>query len=809
MLNHLVQDTRYGLRTLGRTPIFTAAVVIILALGIGAHSTMFTLINSIFLRRPPFVEAPGELVRFTQLLEDRETTDFLSYPDFEFYRDRNDVFSGVLAYRYSRTAMIVGGGDQLYQARAGFVTWNYFGVLGVSMAFGRPFLPEEDQPAGADPVVILSNGFWKRYYGSDPGVVGSTLVLDGNPVTVVGVTPEGFRGVNPVEEPPDIFLPAETRGFGLQRVDGQYSHSWNVLGRLRSGTDLHEAQAHVDVLFAHWNQEFASWIEATDPPVRRILLTSRYQFSTRVAYDLSRLMALLFLVASAVLLIVCANVALLLLARASARQVEMGIRSAVGAGRGRLVRQLLTESLLLALMGAAGGLLVAFWSADLAASLIPYSFHVDFRIDVSVVCFTLAIAGGAAIMFGGVPAWQLSRRDIVSFLSGGAGRRRQPFAQSALVIVQLAISIVLVTAAMLFARSLLIARSVSLGFEPDRKLLVAPVLPTAGYGIMEGERFLRVMLDRFTTMWGVAGVSTTMRIPFTGATTQDVSAPGSAYADTTLEVGLNRVGPTYFDVLGTPIQIGRDFSMSDDGTAPLVAVVNETLAARLWPGEQPLGRTVVLGGLERTVVGVARDAVYYEIGEAPQTQLFVPQLQDFDLFFDFIIATVGPPEDAMHSAVEAIHDYDARIPIFRAAPLQDFVSAELGQYRVTAILAMLFGTLALLLAAAGLYGLQSYVVTQRTREIGIRMALGAAKQRVAREVIGRGVTLAVVGIVLGTGASLGSARLIESMLFGIPARDPVSFAIVPVVLLVVAVVASAVPARRASRLSPAEALRQE
>jgi len=809
MVTGIGQDVRYGLRTLGRTPLFAAVTMLVLALGIGAGSTMFTLVNAVFLRRPPLVSAPGELVRFTQVMHGGETTDALAYPDYEYYRDQNDLFSGVLAYRYPRSAMTVGDGDQPGQARAGYISWNYFAVLGVPLALGRPFLPEEDRASVTEPVIILANGFWQRQFGSDPGVVGRTLLLDGTPSTVVGVAPEGFRGVNPVEESPDIFLPATQRGFGLERIDGQYSYSWNVLGRLRPGVDRSAAQTNIDVLFTRWTQEFASWIEATAPPVERIVLASRFQFSPRVAHALSRLLTLLSLVAGAVLLVACANVAILLLARATAREREIGVRSALGASWGRLVRQLLTESILLAVVGGAGGLLLSSWGTDLAASLIPYPIYADLAIDWPVVLFTLAMAIGTAVVFGSVPAWQLTRRDIATFLTRADLRRSRLTAHGILVIAQSAISIVLVTAAVLFARSLMTARRVDLGFEPQRKLLVAPVLPRAGYGPAEGEQFVHAMLDRLAALPEVVGVTTTMLIPFTGRSTQEIFAPASAVADTTLGVGFNLVGPGYFEVMGTPIVTGRGLSRSDDPAAPPAAVVNQTLARRLYPRESALGKTVVFNEVERTVVGVARDAVYYEIGEPPQMQLFVPQLQEYTPYFDIVIATAGRPEHAVPVVEDAIHAYDARIPIHRAEPLQHFVDAEFGEYRVMAVLASLCGGLVLILTAAGLYGVQSYVVAQRTREIGIRIALGAGEHRVLRDVIGRGVVLVGIGILIGVAAALGLARLIEGLLFGVPAHDPISFAVVPAILLAVAISASAVPALRASRVDPVEALRRE
>lgn len=805
----VVQDLRFGLRGLGRSRAFAAVAVIILALGIGANASLFSIAHALFARSPAVVAAPQSLVRFTLVSGDGRVTDFLPYPDYEFYRDGSTAFTGIAAYRYSRTAVAVAGADRPLQATAGYVSDNYFGVLGTPMARGRSFLPEENRTPGTHPVVVVANGFWRRHLDADPNAVGRTLSLNGTPYTIVGVAPVDFRGVSPVEEPPDLFLPAMMRGFGLRRVEGQVSHSWNVLARLRRGTDLAAAQADVDLLQARYAREFVAWIASTGSPARRVVLTHRFQFSPRVGDALDRLLRLLFVVAGTVLVIACANITLLLLARASSRSGEMAIRGALGAGPWRIVRQLLTESLLLGAAGGALGLLVATWGAGVAASIIPYSFDVRFEPDASVTLFAVALSVGATVLFGSLPALQLARRRVLSSLVRDPRRRTTAGVRHALVIAQVATSVMLVIGAGLFTRSLLSARRVNLGFDPARKLLVSVPLSLAGYGPQEGRRFVRDASDRLSELPGVTAVSTALIAPFGGAWTEEVRAPDSPYAETGVVVGCNSVGAGYFTLMRIPLTAGREFTTGDDDAAPLVAVVNETLAERVWPGRSAIGGTLVWQGREYTVIGVARDATYYHIGEPRETQLYLSDQQYSEPYPSFLVATDGRPE-AFASAVESrIRAGDPRVVIHQVRTLADVVADETARYRVAAVLVGILGGLGLLLAAVGLYGVQAYLVIQRTREIGVRMALGATRRQVAQAVLGGGIVVAGIGIGVGLTGALFATRLVESMLFRIHARDPLTFAAVPILLLAVTVVASLVPALRASAIDPVAAVKQE
>lgn len=818
-MSDLLHDIRYGIRTLIWNPGFTAVAVLILALGIGANTTLFTMVNSIFLEHPPLVEAPEELVGFT-FLQGEDLRSAVSYPDYEWFRDENEVFSGVLAYEGSPTPIAVGGGEDIAQAEAWVVSGNYFDVLGVPMALGRAFSPEESVTPNTHPVVVIGDGFWKRYFGADPEIIGRTLRVNGFAFTVIGVAPADFRGISPVETPPDIYVPIMMQGKvwpggedWLVRRDDRILIWLRMVGRKKPGIDMAAAQAHADVMTNQYESEFSGWLESLDyePGSMRVLLTTGYQFNPNTQSQISELLTLLFLVVGVVLLIAIANLSILLLARASARQREVGIRAALGAGRGRVVRQLLTESCLLALLGGSGGLLVAVWGAGLASSLMPMSFAIDFRPDATVAGFALALSVATAVLFGLLPAWQLSRADIVSFLHRGTARGPRASLRNGLVVLQVALSIVLVTGAGLFVRSLVSARGVDLGFEPNNKLLVSAQLAAHGYDETTGRQFIRTVLDQMNATPGVRVATTSWHTPFRGMWGSIVSVPGTEYADeeNPADSGFNSVGPRYFETMRIPLVSGRDFRLSDDESAPAVAVVNETFARDVWGNEEVVGKVFVRGETETTVIGVAADANYYEVGEEPQRQVYLPQLQRYWSRVTFFVSTHDEPATLARVIDGQLRTLDPNIALFNVGTLEEIIDSEVAPYRVMAILVSLFGGLALFLAAVGIYGVQSYLVAGRTREIGIRMALGALQGQVAGAVMRKGLLLGSLGILLGISASLGLARLVEGMLFGVSERDPLTFFSVPLILLGVAVLASFLPARRASRVDPIVALRED
>jgi predicted permease len=794
LLAGTIQDLRYATRYLIRARGFTAIVVVILSLGIGANTTMFTIVNGIFFQTPPLVQSPEQMVGLS-VVRDQRVGNYLELPDYEFYREHNRVFSAMLGYSSSPGVVTASRGNAVFRATAWMVSENYFGTLGVEMAHGRAFLPDERRTT--HPVVVISDGLWRRLYGGDPRAIGRPLEVNGRTYTVVGVAPLEFRGTDPVQPMPDIYVPV---GMHEALMPGS-SLYLRVLGRLRPDIDIAAAQANMNAL---------SPPDAASSEPRRIVLYSRFHLRPHSANELGELLTLWALILGAVLVIAGANVAILLLARASSRQREMGIRAALGAGRSRIVRQLLTESLLLSLIGGAGGLTVAFWGADLASTLIPLSFSVDFTPDALVIGFALALALVTTVLFGLVPAWQQSRADIASFLHRTDRVTGRIPLRNILVIAQLALSVVLATGAGLLVRSVWTAKGMELGFDPQRRLLLSVELANHGYVESTGHDFVRAMLERFPAIAGVERATTTTWLPFSLMREVDIRTAGAALADTTTLAGLHRVGPHYFGSMGIPLIAGRDFTTADDESGPPAVIVNETLAERVWPGENAIGKTVVTSDREALVVGVAANTLTsFGPTEPPRSHLYVPQFQDYESQVTFIVATRGNPMAVVRHIEQAMHSYDPAMVIERVRTLQDIVDRRILPYRLTATFASLFGALALFLAAVGLYGVQSFLVARRAREIGIRMALGAVHGQVARVVLHRGLTMTAIGIALGVVIAVTSATVVESMLFGVSARDPLTFVTVPIVLLSTAALASWIPAWRASRIDPVVALRNE
>ena len=810
MLHDLVQDVRYAFRTLGRTPGFTTVAVLILALGIGANTTIFTLVNGLFLGTPPHVQEPERLVRVYRVSSFTQSG-ALAYPDFQHYRDNNEVFGDMYAYDPSGIALAAAYGDGTYQIRGWFVSASYFDVLGVRPALGRTFRPDEDVVPGTQPVVVLNHKFWEQSLGGDSSIVGRTLSLNGLPFTVIGVAPQGFRGASPIEPPPEVWMPI-TMVTALQPGGGNYFERmpgetmvwiWSM-ARLREGVTVKQAGANIDALGGYLAENFAEWNEGQGATV-----SPHYGFHPPSRAGLVTMSRLLFVVAALVLVIASANIAILLLARGSARRKEVGVRFALGARRSRVIRQFVTESLLLGAAGGVVGFAVAFWSAGLAATMIPLSFAIDFTPDWTVLGFAVAIAVGSGALFGVIPALQASRADAAVVIKEAAPGDRRSMLRNSLVVLQVALSVILVTGAALFGRSLQNVQSVELGFAPEDRLVVGLRLQNHGYDEERGVEFIRQVLERLSAVPGVRHVSAANMLPFRGSWGGSFEAAGVQPPDGTerLESGFNRVGTNYFETMEIPLVTGRGFTMQDDGRAPSVTVVNEAVAAMLWPGQEAVGRTITRGDVTSTVIGVARNATYYALGEDPRPQIYFPYLQNYGSSVNFIVHVAGAPMAMLRTLQAELHLVDPSVAFARVSTIDEGLEGQIGQYRVTATLVSLFGFLALVLASVGLYGVLSYMVVQSRRQIGIQLALGATNTQVSRLVVGRGVKLALVGIVLGTGVAFAASRFVASQLYGLSPTDPATFVAVPLLLIVVACVASIVPAGRAARVDPMVALR--
>lgn len=816
-MDRLVQDLRFGIRSLFRDPGFSLAATLVLIVGIGANAIVFSIVDRVLLEAPPEIEDPEALVGLRWVWEDGIESSW-SYTDYDFVREESDGFAEILAYRNSPIATSIGMPDGAIQADAWIVSDNFFQTLGIGMTLGRSFLPEEGVTPNAKPVAILDHGFWLTRFAGDPGIVGRAVSLNGTPFTVVGVAPREFRGISPYETPPDLYVPIMMQGVLLPGWDEFFErrmgemNSWlRVVGRRDAGLTPEAAQARMDALAAHWNEEFGSWAASNDASDFRMVVSSDYRFAPGEGPRVRRTFFFLAMVVGAVLLVGCANLAVLLLARASDRQGEMSVRVALGAGRGRLLRQLLTESLVLAAVGGLGGYLVALWGTRLVSSLLtaPAPAELEFGPDGTVLLFAGALTLLVTGIFGLAPALWLARSDLASTLRKATRSTRRNRVRSILVVGQVAIAVVLVTGARLFIRSVVAAQSVELGFETEGRFVTSVRLGSHGYDAAEARVFIEQALSRLRALPGVAAAAVTSRPPLQGRWSSTTGPIGTQYENSGIDLDFSRAGTGYFEAMGISILEGRTFSESDQLGGPPSFVISETAANRFWPGESAVGKAFRWRDEEWTVVGVTEDSKYYEIGEDPVGQVFIPDGRDYTGTVVFVVHAVVPPETIFRAVESAIHGVDPNVALFGTRTVAELVEAQTSPYRAMAVLVGIFGGIALFLAAVGLYGIQAYLVGQRSKEIGIRIALGAKARGVALRFFGRGSALAGVGVGVGVLTALALGRIVQGMLFGVESQDPVTFVIVVSVLLVVSLAASFFPALRASRMDPMLALREE
>ena len=832
----LWQDLRYGWRMMLTSPGLTAVAVASLALGIGANTAIFSFVNAVLLRPLPVAE-PERLVYLFGGTE-RHPYGVTAYPDYVDYRDQSGVFEGLATY--SGISLSFTGGERTELVSGSIVSGNYFDVLGVKAALGRTFLPEEDQTPGARPVAVLSHGWWQRRFGGDPQIVGRQLTLNGQSFTVVGVAAAGFQGAG-AGETNDLFVPMMMQAL-VRPPRGGYSGEMNpdllsrrsagwlvVVGRLGPGVTLEQAQSAVATVAGRLRQAYP---ESNEGRVATLYPASKGDPNARGM--LLSVSGLLLATVGLVLLIACANVANLLLARASARRREISIRLALGAGRWRLVRQLLTESALLAFIGGAVGLLLALWTVDLLkqavpAGLMPFAF--DFSLDGRVLGFTLGLSLLTGMIFGLAPALQASRPDLLPALkdesqSFGTGARRFGL-RNLLVVVQIALSLVLLIGAGLFLRSLRQAQAIDPGFEPGR-VLVAPLnINLLRYTRPQGAEFYRQLVERVEALPGVESASLARVVLLSGAARQSsVLVEGQGGPDrvdrsegtgggeevaqqTTLA---NVVGLGYLQTMGIALLRGRDFGSQDREGAPGVVIINETFARRHFPGQDPLGRRISLNGPRgpwREIVGMTRDGKYRTLGEAPAPFVHLPLAQNHETGMTLHVRAAGDPAGLVAAVRGEIRGLERNLPATDIRPLTEQISRSLFPARMGAALLGVFGLIALLLATVGLYGVMSYAVARRTRELGVRMALGAQPGDVLRLVLREGMTLIAAGVGLGLAGALAVTRLLASFLYGVSTTDPATFAGLAALLAAVALLASLIPARRAARVDPMVALRQE
>ncbi len=821
-MESLLQDLRFGVRLLHKNPLFTFVAVVSLTLGISANTTIFSVFNAVFLQTLPVPESERLVAVFTT--DARNTGQFMnylqtSYPNYEDYRDQNQVFSGLVAQIFTPLNLSTRGEPE--QVFGAVVSGNYFDVLGVKAAVGRVFLPEEDSVEGKYPVVVLSHQLWNRRFGGDRNLIGREISLNRQNFTVVGVAPRAFRGTFALGGP-DLFVPMAMHeqvlaDFALQQFHHRRALMFNVFGRLKPGVDLVQARAAMKTIARQLELSYLK-----DNQGRNISLMPLLEslIDPNVRSDALLAGSMMMGVVGLVLLVACANVANLLLARAAVRQREIALRLSLGAGKMRLVRQLLTESSILAIMAGLLGLLLAAWGRDLLWLMRPPFLDanaIEIALDGRVLLFTAGITILTGLLFGLVPAFQASRVDLMWALKDRTGpphrNRRRVNLRNLLVVVQIALSLTALVAAGLFLRSLQNAQKISLGFESKNLFMISFDLAGQKYDEARGRSFFQQVTERAAAVPGVKAVGIASAPLFGGDIMRTVFVEGQDVTDTRNGrlTALLRVSPGYFDAIGMPIKRGRAFDMRDDQGAPMVAVVNETMAKRLWPGEEALGKRFRCFGEKWVieVVGIARDAKYRTLGEDPISFMYFPLLQHYTPGGTLHVRTEGNPADVLGIVRGQVQAMEKNMPLFPVNTIGQVLDIILWAPRMGASLLAIFGLLALLLAAIGIHGVMSYSVAQRTQEIGIRMALGAQAKDVLQLILGQAFVILLAGGLLGLGGGLAVSRVLASLLYGVGRADPLSFVGTTMVLGAAALLASYLPARRALRVDPVEALRCE
>ena len=806
-----LSDLRYGLRLLFKRPGFTAAAILSLALGIGANTTVFTWIKAVALTPLPAVPDTDHLVVINGRSQTGELRS-ISYPDFVDYRDRAKSFSGLICYR--QTPFSLGVGDQPERVWGSLVSGNYFDVLSVKPVLGRSFLPEEDRTLDTHPVVVISNSLWRTRFAADPNLPGKTITLNGRSFTVVGVAPEGFTG-SAVAVSNDVWVPMMMMGQVYPSGDQskQRGNRWlSAMARLKPGVAIDQAQAEMRVIGKQLEQEFPqdkgltqdlNWIWKSPTGASKVLLP---------------ILIVLMIVVALVLLIACANVANLLLARAAGRQKEIAIRLSMGAGRGRLIRQLLTESILLSVLGGGLGVLMAYWSKDMLMSFMPpinLPISLKVGIDGQVFGFAFVLALVTGIIFGVVPALQASKPDIISTLKdesgavSGGGRKTRLL--NALVIAQVSLSLLLLIGAGLFLRSLQNADNIDLGFQRDHLLLASVDLFPNGYNKDRGLTFYSQLLTHLEALPGLKSVSLARKVPlgFGGGSSTSVEIEGYVpQPNEEINIEYNNVGPNYFRTMGMTVVQGREFNAQDRAGSQEMVIINETFARRYFPNQDSVGRVLNLGS-KVTIAGVVRDGKYQSLTDAPKPYMFLPLLQNYRSDVTIHVKTDGDTLAVIPGLRKELASIDPALPVFDVKTMEEHMDIALVIQRVGGTLLSIFGGLALILSGVGIYGIISFFVSQRTHEMGIRMALGAKQSDVLKLVVGRGMYLAAIGIGIGLVASFGLSRFMKSFLLGISTTDPLTFIGFSAVLAMIAFLACYLPARRATKVDPLNALRSQ
>jgi predicted permease len=827
----LLQDLRYGLRMMAKNPGFTAVVILTLALGIGANTAIFSMVNAVLLMNLP-VQKPGELVvvKYSDPQSGQLNEDF-SYPMYQAIRDKNKSFSGVLTR--SGLDLNVGYGGQSEQLYGELVSGNYFTTLGVRPWLGRLFTQDDDRIPGGHPVAVLSYGYWQRRFGSDPSIVGKQIILNARPMTVIGVTPPGFYGTELARDPGvrvPMMMATVFRPVPANRLQNP-RHRWlTIMARRGPGISAAEAQAAVDVLYRQTlEEELAQFSPTMTEHDRKRVLGARIQLVAgeqgfaHLRREMERPLLLLFFVTGIVLLVACANLANLLLARTEKRKQEIAVRLAIGAGRGRLIRQWLTESIMLSAMGGFAGILLASWAKSALVGFLPanYSANLTVPMDLRVLGFTLIASLLTGLLFGLAPLLQLTRSSVSGALrdeapSVASGGRLFSL-RSGLVFLQVALSLPLLIAAGLFLHSLENLHRLNAGFVKENVFLAQLNPSLNGYPQERIKGLYNDLLARVGSLPGVRAASFASDSPLSGGwDSEGVQVEGyQPRPDEELSINASIISPSYFASLGIPLVLGRDFSNLDDAAHPKVAIINETMSHYFFGAKNPLGKKIGTNDDPKAppdieIIGVVKDAKYVNLKEKPRWHFYTPMAQQPRLFDMTLHArTTGDPGKLTELVRGQVKELDANLPLYGTTTLEIQTEESLTEERVVTWLSSVFGLLAMLLASVGLYGVVAFAVARRTREIGIRIALGAQRGDILGAVLQHMFSVVGAGVVVGVAGAYAASRLLGSMLFNVAATDLLSYAGACLLLICVAGVAAYVPARRATLVDPIEALRYE
>jgi predicted permease len=816
----LLQDLRYALRMLATQPAFASVVILTFALGIGANTAVFSVLNAVLLRPLPFHE-PQKLVALGEY-DTREKSDpgtqvnSISYLDYVDWRDRNEVFERVAVYTNQSVSTFTDG-NQATHVQGEAVSADLFPLLGVQPALGRTFLPNGDEPGNH--VVILSHQLWQRRFGADRGIIGKTVTLDGKQFQVIGDMPPRFT-FPIVSNPPELWIPLsvlrQTEDGSPPMTEQRDNDFFQCIARLKSNVSIQQAQANIETLTANWRRQYPE---------------SKLHVGAKAIPEISAMIgnthsALLMLCAMAVcvLLVACVNVANLLLARSLSRNREMSIRAALGAGRRHIIKELLTESILLGALGGLAGLLIAIWGVDSLKAFLPSIPRIEeISPDPRVLTFTALISLAVGIFAGLLPAWRASNPNLAISLNessrGSSEGRTGGRTRAGLVVVEIVLALVLLASAGLLVKSFVRLQKVPAGFDTTNVITARVALPQTTYGKAEqAAEFYKKLLSHVSSIPGVQSSGAAWWIPLSGSEIsftfnieEHPVAPGQQPI-----AQMNVVTPDYFQAVRAPIRRGRAFTERDDRGAPPVAVVSESFAKQFFPGQDPIGKRIIPNGSVdpgkppiREIVGVVADMHLISLRLAPKPQIYLPHQQFAIQSMSIFVRTQLDSQSLTNALYRAVAEIDKDVPVYRTRTLADYMAGSIAQPRLNAMLVSLFALIALLLATAGIFGVMSYSVTQRTQEIGIRLALGAQRYDVFRLLVGQGMRFVGVGLLFGLIGVFACTRLLQSLLFGVGATDLLTILSVTILLAFVAFIACWWPARRASSVDPVIALRSE